>query len=100
LLEKENALLREPRGHGKKKGISYLSAVNESMLVSFDSRTFRIQAIADPDERKAELRKLCLETGQKGRRSLRIPNQPSPRALVQTYAGTREDEIPLPLSPE
>jgi SPP1 family predicted phage head-tail adaptor len=44
--------------------IPYLSGVKEAMLVGFDSRVFRIQAIEDPDERKVELRMLCLETGQ------------------------------------
>jgi SPP1 family predicted phage head-tail adaptor len=44
--------------------IPYTAGVTESMLVSFNSRLFRIQAIEDPDERKVELRLLCLETGQ------------------------------------
>ena len=44
--------------------IPYLAGVQENMTISFDSRTFIIEAIDDPDERKVELRVLCREINQ------------------------------------
>ena len=44
--------------------IPYLPGVLGSMLIVFDTRTFRIVAIEDPDERQVELRFLALEFGQ------------------------------------
>jgi SPP1 family predicted phage head-tail adaptor len=44
--------------------IPFLAGLEENMTVSFDSRIFVIQAIQDPDERRVELRLLCVERNQ------------------------------------
>lgn len=44
--------------------IPFMTSVQEQMTISFDGRTFVIEAIQDPDERKVELRLLCVERNQ------------------------------------
>ena len=44
--------------------IPYLAGVKEAMLVVHDGRTFRIEGVEDPDERKVELWLYALEVGQ------------------------------------
>src|SRR5437867_7847265 len=50
--------------------IRHIEGVKSSMTVQFVDRTFLIQAVEDPDERKVELHLLCLERndGQPGER--------------------------------
>jgi len=46
--------------------VPYQLGLTESMLVKLDNRIFQIKAIQDPDERKVELRLLCVERNQNG----------------------------------
>lgn len=42
----------------------YIPGLNESMTIVILGRTFQIEGIMDPDERKMELRYLCIERDQ------------------------------------
>jgi SPP1 family predicted phage head-tail adaptor len=44
--------------------VPYLAGLSEDMTIVFEERTFIIEAINDPDERKVELRMLCREVNQ------------------------------------
>ena len=44
--------------------VPYLAGLTENMTISFEGRTFVIEAIQDPDERRVELRILCREVNQ------------------------------------